>query len=169
MEKKEVIVYDSATGNTKFLAEQLAAALPGVPCGPVGAADVSGADLVFLGFWTDKGSCSEALRAFLPALAGKRVFLFGTAGFGGSPEYFGQIITRVSSLLPGSCTVEDWFMCQGRMGEAVRRRYEAMAADPASAEKGKALLENFERASAHPDQKDVEALAAKAAGCLRAP
>ncbi len=168
MEKKAVIVYDSATGNTKFLAEQLAAALPGVPCGPVGTADVSGADLVFLGFWTDKGSCSEALRAFLPALAGKRVFLFGTAGFGGSPEYFGQIITRVSGLLPGSCTVEDWFMCQGRMGEAVRRRYEAMAADPASAEKGKALLENFERASAHPDQKDAEALAAKAAGCLRA-
>ena len=76
MEKKAVIVYDSATGNTKFLAEQLAAALPGVPCGPVGTADVSGADLVFLGFWTDKGSCSEALRAFLPALAGKRVFLF---------------------------------------------------------------------------------------------
>ena len=169
MEKKAVVVYDSATGNTKFLAEQLAAALPGVPCGPVGTADVSGADLVFLGFWTDKGSCSEALRAFLPALAGKRVFLFGTAGFGGSPEYFGQIITRVSGLLPGAGTGGDWSVSEGRRGGAARRRYQAMAADPATAEKGKALLENFERASAHPNQKDAEALAAKAAGFRQAP
>ena len=93
---KQIILYDSATGNTEYLAKALSHALPNVPCGPVGSLDCSKAELVYLGFWTDKGTCSDRLRAVLPSLAGKQIFLFGTAGFGADQAYFSQIIRRLT-------------------------------------------------------------------------
>lgn len=91
---KQIILYDSATGNTEYLAKALSHALPNVPCGPVGSLDCSKAELVYLGFWTDKGTCSDRLRAVLPSLAGKQIFLFGTA--------------------------VNWFQCQGQFFDSNR-------------------------------------------------
>lgn len=108
---KQIILYDSATGNTEYLAKALSHALPNVPCGPVGSLDCSKAELVYLGFWTDKGTCSDRLRAVLPSLAGKQIFLFGTAGFGADQAYFSQIIRRLEGELPQNCTVIGWYMC----------------------------------------------------------
>lgn len=71
---KQIILYDSATGNTEYLAKALSHALPNVPCGPVGSLDCSKAELVYLGFWTDKGTCSDRLRAVLPHWQASRSF-----------------------------------------------------------------------------------------------
>ena len=49
------------------------------------------ADTLYVGFWTDKGKADESSSDFLKQLRGKQVFLFGTAGFGGSEEYFNKI------------------------------------------------------------------------------
>ena len=43
---------------------------------------------------------------------GKRVFLFGTAGFGGSAPYFEKILAATRKALDGSNTVIGSFMCQ---------------------------------------------------------
>lgn len=153
---KLAVWYDSATGNTEYLARQLAEALPGASCAPAERGEDG--ELICLGFWTDKGTCSDRLKAQLPRLAGKRVFLFGTAGFGGSEEYFSAIARRVAAELPEDCRVEGWYLCPGRMGEGVRRRYEAMARDPATREQGERMLENFRAAQSHPDEADARAL-----------
>ncbi len=158
---KTAIVYDSITGNTAYLARALQAAAPGAVCAPAGQAELEGAELVCLGFWTDRGSCSARLKKYLPALAGKRVFLFGTAGFGTSPAYFRQVAEHVREELPPSCVVEDWFMCAGQMPETVRRRYAAMAEDPMMGEKGRAMLAVYDAAVGHPDAADAAAAAAK--------
>ena len=100
---KLAVWYDSATGNTEYLARQLAEALPGASCAPAERGEDG--ELICLGFWTDKGTCSDRLKAQLPRLAGKRVFLFGTAGFGGSEEYFSAIARRVAAELPEDCRV----------------------------------------------------------------
>lgn len=71
-----------------------------VPAASTLATQASEADVVFVGFWCDKGSCSPAVQHFLQGLAGKRVFLFGTCGFGESDEYFAQILDRVRTYLP---------------------------------------------------------------------
>lgn len=155
---KTAILYDSATGNTAYLAQELKQEYPqAVYCTPQDC-DIEQAERVFVGFWTDKGTCSERLQAVLPKLAGKEVFLFGTAGFGTSQEYFAQIIARVSEKLPDSCRVIGWYMCTGRMGEGVRKRYEAMCQVAETREKGEMLLRNFELAAAHPNEQDVAAL-----------
>lgn len=152
------IVYTSATGNTALLAESLRALLPAADLIYFGKPDPAGAraDFVFVGFWSDKGTCGEELAAFLKGLRGKTVFLFGTAGFGGAAEYFQRILAGVRANLDSTNTVAGAYMCQGKMPPSVRARYEAMAdKDP---ERIKGLLENFDKALSHPDADDLEGL-----------
>ena len=152
------IVYASKTGNTRLLAETIRESLPQDSCLWCGGPDerALAADRIYLGFWTDKGSCSQELTDFLAGTAGKEVFLFGTAGFGGAPEYFEQILARVAGCLPDSARLVGRFMCQGRMPQAVRDRYAAMEESPRRA----MMLENFDRALPHPNAGDLSALKA---------
>ena len=124
------------------------------------------ADAVCVGFWCDKGSCTEGVAKLLERMDGKRVFLFGTCGFGGSQEYFDQIIGRVQEHLPQTAELVGAFMCQGKMGPDVRARYEAMLArDPTDA-RTQALIDNFDLALAHPDAEDLKAAASLVAQAL---
>ena len=166
---KQIILYDSATGNTEYLAKALSHALPNVPCGPVGSLDCSKAELVYLGFWTDKGTCDADVADFLSQVSGKEVFLFGTAGFGGEPAYFESILNRVAQCLGQGNTLIGTFMCQGRMPMAVRERYEKMLSAPASPRMPdpRKMLENFDRALSHPDEEDLARLKAAVAASSR--
>lgn len=116
------------------LAQAIREALPTGECLYFGSPDAQAlaAERLYVGFWTDKGSCDEDTRAFLEKLEGKDVFLFGTAGFGGAPEYFQRLLDRVRQALPGGNRVTGAFMCQGRMPASVRERYELHAANPRS-------------------------------------
>lgn len=154
------IFFTSRTGNTAQLAHTIQDMLPNdCYCGAPDIAQAKAADILFVGFWTDKGSCPEDIKTFLHTLEGKQIFLFGTAGFGGSEDYFQQILSRVKTEIPESCQVIGSFLCQGKMPDVVRTRYEAM--EPS--EKRTMMLENFQKASTHPDETDLEALRA----CVR--
>ena len=155
------IVYTSLTGNTARLAQALRDALPAGDCLYFGAPDAAAlaADTVYAGFWTDKGSCDAPMAAFLQTLTGQKVFLFGTAGFGGAQAYFDQILARVRGNLAPGVTVLGGWMCQGRMPQSVRDRYAAMDESP----RRTAMLENFDRALTHPDEADLAALCAAVA------
>ena len=126
----------------------------------------SEADVVFVGFWCDKGSCSPAVQHFLQGLAGKRVFLFGTCGFGESDEYFAQILERVRAYLPADAQYIGGAMCQGKMGMGVKRRYEGMLEkDPENAQ-ARMLIDNWNKAQSHPNEDDVSRIAAAAKEAL---
>lgn len=130
------------------------------------ATQASGADVVFVGFWCDKGSCSPAVQHFLQGLAGKRVFLFGTCGFGESDEYFAQILDRVRAYLPADAQYIGGAMCQGKMGMGVKRRYEGMLEkDPENAQ-ARMLIDNWNKAQSHPNEDDVSRIAAAAKEAL---
>ena len=150
------IVFSSKTGNTQRLAQAIRNVLPqhdclffGPPCG-----EALKAQRIYAGFWTDKGSCDRETAAFLEQLTSQQIFLFGTAGFGGAPDYFESILARVRQHLPDSARVIGSYMCQGKMPAAVRQRYEGMADSPNRT----AMLDNFDRALHHPDAADLERL-----------
>lgn len=110
------IVYSSRTGNTAQLARFLSDNLPSercLFCGPP-AKEALAAQLIFVGFWTDKGTCDGETAAFLPLLHGKEAALFGTAGFGGDRDYFAGILQRAQSLLPQDCRCHPGFLARGR-------------------------------------------------------
>lgn len=130
------------------------------------ATQASEADVVFVGFWCDKGSCSPAVQHFLQGLAGKRVFLFGTCGFGESDEYFAQILDRVRAYLPADAQYIGGAMCQGKMGMGVKRRYEGMLEkDPENAQ-ARMLIDNWNKAQSHPNEDDFSRIAAAAKEAL---
>ena len=161
------IIYSSKTGNTKQLAnivqETLTELYPDAVCLSCCAAedapeDALTADRVYVGFWTDKGTCDADTAAFLGRLHDTTLFLFGTAGFGASSEYYKTILDNVRKNIAAGNTVAGTFMCQGRMPAAVRTRYEKMAeADPDNAQM-KQLIQNFDKALAHPDETDFNEL-----------
>ena len=154
------IVFSSKTGNTRLLADTLRASLPQNECTYFGAPapEALEAETLYIGFWTDKGHADDTLTAFLQRLKGKRIFLFGTAGFGGSAPYFEKILAATRKALDGSNTVIGSFMCQGKMPVSVRQRYEAMKAKPLHIPNLDALIENFDKALSHPDAADLEQL-----------
>ena len=162
------IVYSSNTGNTRQLAEEIEKQLPAWELVYCGAPDTAAlqAEVLFVGFWTDKGSCDEKVAELLKQADGKTVYLFGTAGFGQSQQYFDQILARVRENLPAGAVYGGGFMCQGRMPQAVRSRYEAMQAKEPENARYKMLIENFDAALAHPNADDLEAAAAWAKSCL---
>lgn len=162
-----VIVYESGTGNTEQLAHAVAAALPSeerLAFGRVDEVDrdaVAQADRVYVGFWTNRGDCSDELAEMLAMLAEKDVFLFGTAGFGADATYFAGVTSRVAVHLPASAQMIGSFMCQGRMPSSVRARYEQIAATkPEQAPRMQQLIENFDEAANHPNDDDIARLCA---------
>lgn len=163
-EPKYAVVYSSSTGNTALLAEEIRKIKGEANCvyfGKTPEADVeslSEAEILYAGFWTDKGSCSPDMEQFLKKLNGKKIFLFGTAGFGGARAYFDAILDRVEALIPEGNMVTGRYMCQGRMPAGVRKRYESMLAQNPQDEKIRGMIDNFDRALPHPDKKDMEQL-----------
>ena len=157
---KTSIVYSSKTGNTRQLADAIAAVLPesdilynGTPSDAALAAD-----RIYIGFWTDKGSCNSEIADFLKTVRGKQVFLFGTAGFGGDAAYFDKVLSSVKKHLDRSNTLIGSYMCQGKMPQSVRDRYVKMKASPVPVPNVDMLIENFDRAATHPDTQDLQSL-----------
>lgn len=159
------IFFASRTGNTKLLAQTLADALSKENPTQLINADACQKlpefpedTTYFIGFWTDKGDCSPAIQAVLQSLKNRKVFLFGTAGFGQSQDYFNKILTNVSSHLPAGNTVIGSFMCQGKMPENVRARYEKMLEAKPEDPMIQSFIQNFDAALSHPDQTDQDRL-----------
>lgn len=153
------IVFCSKTGNTQLLAEKIKETLDGeCMCFGEPTVDAVAADIIFAGSWTDKGTCDERMKEFLAGLENKKVFLFGTAGFGGKEAYFNQILGRVKENLKQSNQVVGTYMCQGKMPMGVRARYEKMSIENPEDKKFDGMIANFDKALSHPDQNDLDAL-----------
>lgn len=157
------IVYSSETGNTKLLADYIKNMLPEKDCVYFGTADSKAleADMIYAGFWTDKGTCDDEFKNFLSKINNQSLFLFGTAGFGGSKEYFEKILSAVKDNLGENCKLEGEYMCQGKMPISVRKRYEAMQDSPQK----QMMISNFDRALTHPDNNDLESLKSAVLSC----
>ena len=158
---KYAVVYCSHTGNTKRVAEAIAQVIPAEDMLYFGIPDMDAtkdADVIFAGFWTDKGSCPSALLDYFSSLHNKQIVLFGTCGFGGSAEYYDMILQRVSAFIEDDCTYVDGFMCQGKMPQSVRERYMKMKENPEHPANLDALIKNFDYALSHPDSDDLEKL-----------
>lgn len=183
------IVFSSRTGNTAELAEAVRGALPEGACECFGSVDGNGncndgcgcagdgdgdcngssfgsstgaipaSDTLFVGFWTNQGVADQAAQKLLEQLRNRKIFLFGTAGFGGSEAYFQAILDKTKAFIDDSNTVIGTFMCQGKMPHSVRERYVKMKEQPDHMPNLDAMIENFDKALSHPDADDLEKLA----------
>lgn len=160
MQERYAICFSSKTGNTEALAKVVQETLPEESCAYYGSVDQApdNAEIYYVGFWTDKGTADAASLAFLKTLHEKQIFLFGTAGFGGSEAYFQKILDQVKESIDSSNTVIDQFMCQGRMPQSVRDRYVKMRDANNTQLNWDAMIQNFDQACAHPNSDDFAQL-----------
>ena len=174
------IVFSSRTGNTAELAKAVREALPegtceyfgsvngdggfdgrgyaGAGCGRTSSA-IPASETLFVGFWTNQGVADQAAQKLLGQLRNRKIFLFGTAGFGGSEAYFQAILDKTKAFIDDSNTVIGTYMCQGKMPLSVRERYMKMKEQPDHMPNIDAMIENFDKALSHPDADDLVKLA----------
>ena len=124
---KYQVVYASRTGNTQKLRQRYLRHFWEL-LKDIQKVEEAGkeADVYFVGFWNDKGTCSEASWIILSDLHGRKVALFGTCGMGGSREYFDQVAHRVEALIPDDNEYLGAFLCCGKMPGQVLERYKMM-------------------------------------------
>ena len=158
------IIYSSKTGNTKKLAEAIYNTLPQNKCdyyGTVDKIDDVLSNVIYIGFWTEKGNADHLTIDFLNKLRNKKIFLFGTAGYGESEKYFEGIINNVKKNIDSSNTIIGTFMCQGKMPLSVRERYEKMREQNNISLNIDKLIANFDKALSHPNKEDLKTLEAE--------
>ncbi|WP_026653918.1 flavodoxin family protein [Butyrivibrio proteoclasticus] len=127
---KHLVIYASETGNTKKLAHEIYSSLP-VPLKDKEIVDVRtwhgqfDAENYFVGFWSNRGSCSLEIIDILSSLHDKNVALFGTCGMGNTDEYFKSLEQNARVWISDDNYFVDSYFCQGKMPPEVRDKYES--------------------------------------------
>lgn len=142
------VIYTSNTGNTKTLADAIAKEI-GVEAVKVKEA-TNEADVLYVGFWAQAFSCPKDVAEFLASLNHKKVFLFGTAGYNFTEEFYNGILDAASEHINDSNEIIGKFMCQGEVSAAKQQAIQKM-----DAEKFASMKENIDKAANHPDAADV--------------
>lgn len=154
-----MIVYSSLTGNTRIIAEVIKDTLKKdlcVYCGGIDGVVSDNIDIIFIGFWVNKGSCPDEIRHYLKSLKNQKIALFGTAGFGGSDRYFKTIFEDVKSYISKSNSIIGNFMCQGKMTQNVLKRYSKMLDKQPNNTEILGMINNYNNALSHPDENDMD-------------
>lgn len=156
---KNAIIYSSSTGNTKKLAEAINFVIKDSVLFDKVTDEIFDYDTVYVGFWTNQGTCAPEIKDLLEKLEDKRVFLFGTCGFGSSMSYFKTIIDNVNQHVKKSNIVVGSFICQGKMPENIRDMFVKRLEnnDP----NAQMMIDNFDQARSHPDMEDINNLKEK--------
>ena len=153
-----LVLYQSESGNTKKIAASIFSRLPGNSKDLIDIDTdkrIPEAKIYFVGFCVHRGSCSMEVSDFLRDLSGKQIVLFGTCGMGDSPEYYKDIAGRVSAWIESDNEYLGYFICQGKMPQKVRMKYESMRTPENTAQIDR-CVRNFDLALTHPDSLDVE-------------
>ena len=153
-----LVLYQSESGNTKKIAATIFAHLPGTSKDLIDIhtdKHIPEAKIYFIGFCVHRGTCSMEISDFLSGLSQKQIALFATCGMGNSPDYYHTIEKNVSAWIENDNRYLGAFLCQGKMPQAVRQRYENLLKERPGDTQLQASLENFDRALSHPDGEDL--------------
>ena len=119
---KSIVIYSSLTGNTKQVAETIARVLPAdTPCVSMSElpSDMASYDLVFAGFWVDKGTANKEARDVLGTLHNPHIALFATAGVPPQMAHAKESLINAANCLSDGVEPVGTFICQGKVDPKV--------------------------------------------------
>lgn len=153
---KFLITYSSRTGNTKKVAEALAKAAPAesrlanVDEKPL----ADGYDVVFAGYWLDRGSSDDKGKKFLHSLHGKKVVLFETMGADPVSEHAYTGFANAGLALSEDNHVIGVLAIQGAIDPSL---LETMRKLPKDNPHNSSFMEKAAKEAAkHPDEEDLK-------------
>lgn len=156
---KCLIAYASITGNTEKVANAIYDAIPvekkikKISNEPI---DVNDYDVILVGYWVDRGSCSAQVAAFLSHLHNKKVAIFGTMGSSTDGTYGEDVSQTVQNLIPKDNTILGDFICQGKLQPALKKQYEESLRQDPNDIHVITQLNNYEAGLTHPDRVDLK-------------
>lgn len=158
---KSLVIFSSQSGNTKKLAEAVAANLPGekeVAAVENAPASLDGYDFVAVGFWLMGGKPDPKSSEFLARSSGKKLFLFATHGAARDSAHAKGAMEQARQLAAGAQVV-GMFNCQGEVQAKVLETASAKVPKPA-------WVDDAPAAAGHPDDADLAALKQAVRACL---
>ncbi|MEM6602342.1 MAG: flavodoxin family protein, partial [Verrucomicrobiota bacterium] len=154
---KILVTYSSQTGNTRRLAEAIAAGLSGeVTLCPVKESPAtSGYDQLLHGFWVTTAGADELSLEYLAGIREREISLFGTMGANPETAYGRSIASRLKNHLKrNQNTIGNWFLCKGEIDPALiawmKTLPEGHPQYPTPERR-----QNWEAARGHPDAADL--------------
>ena len=155
---KILISVSSKTGNTRKIAEAIHAALPEAELHNVeNAPNPAAFDLIFVGFWVDKGTADKKAQEYIQQIKTKTVALFGTLGAYPDSQHAVNSLENAAQLLP-DCKVVARYICQGAIDPKMIEWMNGLPAEHAHAPDD-ARRKRWKDALTHPDVADCQAAA----------
>lgn len=150
-----LLTYSSATGNTRLVAEAIAAALGrDVTLSPMAEApDYREFELLIVGFWIDKGKPNAEARRYLETVKDTRVAFFFTLGAAVDSDHAKNCVEAGRQSLAGN-TVIGHFHCLGKISPSLikwLKRLPAWFPHGPNPER----IARWEAAATHPDADDL--------------
>lgn len=163
---KILIAVSSKTGNTRKIAEAIASAVPEAELHNVeDAPDPSPYDLIFMGFWVDKGTADKKAAGFIEKISKKTVAIFATLGAYPDSQHATDSLEKVAKLLP-DCQVVDRYICQGAIDPKLIEWMSKLPADHPHAPDD-LRRQRWQDALTHPDENDCQAASEWAKAVLK--
>lgn len=160
---KNVVVYSTRTGNTKKVAEAIACAIPGeveIYEAKEAPKDFSAYDVVFVGFWADRGNANEESAKILKNLHHDKVAIFGTCGAYGDSQHAKDCLAAASALVPEGTHVESTWICQGKVDPELVKAMAAMFPEGHPHSMTPERIARLKEAEKHPSAEDLKSAAA---------
>ena len=154
---KILLAYSTLTGNTKKVAEAMAAALgERAEIKTVAdAGDAAGYDEIILGFWVDKSTADKAAAELLARLHGKKVALFCTMGAYPRPPYRDLCLDNAAKLMPAdNKLLAERFACQGAIDPKLIEMFKKLPPEHPHHITPESLA-RYAEAAKHPDAEDL--------------
>ena len=154
---KWLVVYSSVTGNTKKVAEAIAAAAGEADVASIDKApeDLSGYEAVAVGYWLWRGGPDPKTAAWLPNVQNTAVVFFETHAAEPKSEHAITAFARAAYRLGAGCRVLATFGCQGQVSPSILAKRQKMTPDNPHAK-----ASGWKTAAGHPDVNDLSAAAA---------
>ncbi len=115
---KYAVIYQSKSGNTKFLAETICDELEGTERILVDIdkmKEIPVADFYFIGFGIHDYACRLEIADMMERMAGVRYALFMTCGLVPTEKYRANLLKTLEIWLPENSKQYGAFLCQGRV------------------------------------------------------
>ena len=154
---KSLIVYSSVTGNTKKVAEAIAAVFSKTAdLYPVETAPPADAyDLIAVGFWVDRGTADQKAQSYLRTIHGKKITLFATLGAYPDSEHAAKSMANAARLLADDNELLGTFICQGKVTSRLVEKFKDLPPGHPHAMTPEREARHREAAK-HPDENDLQ-------------
>ncbi len=154
---KIAVIYSSKTGNTKKVANAIVEGV-GSDVDFFSVKDeinLSYYDLIFMGYWVDKGTADANALEFMKSITNTKVALFATLGAYPATQHAKDSIEAGKKLLGENCEVVDSFICQGAIDPKLTNWMKTLPKEHPHGP-DEARLKRWEDASSRPDSSDLQ-------------